>query len=106
MRLSDHDPAGYSPMPLRSPSDGHERRIAEGPIGALEAGMVHPKGSLSSPISRHTVTRKILRMAVLLVVGIASLVAATTPAPAITGGSEDTGNIFSNVGMLVFYQPD
>ena len=28
------------------------------------------------------------------------------PATAITGGTEDTTNIYSNVGMVVFYQPD
>jgi hypothetical protein len=38
-------------------------------------------------------------------VGIATLVAATTPAPAITGGTEDLGNIYKNVGMLVFTAP-
>lgn len=36
----------------------------------------------------------------------AALVAAITPAPAITGGTEDTANTYSNVGMVVFYQPD
>ncbi|MFC7219133.1 trypsin-like serine protease [Streptomyces polyrhachis] len=29
-----------------------------------------------------------------------------TPSAAITGGTEDTANTYSNVGMLVFYQPD
>ena len=63
--------------------------------------MTHPNVSRKSPRAR-----AILRPVVVLAVGIAALVAATTPAPAITGGSEDTGNISSNVGMLVFYQPD
>jgi secreted trypsin-like serine protease len=39
-------------------------------------------------------------------VGIAAIVALTAPAVAITGGSEDTANNYSNVGMIVFYQPD
>jgi hypothetical protein len=40
------------------------------------------------------------------VIVVATLVAAITPAPAITGGTEDTANTYSNVGMVVFYQPD
>jgi hypothetical protein len=35
-----------------------------------------------------------------------ALVAAAAPATAITGGTEDTTNIYSNVAMVVFYQPD
>jgi secreted trypsin-like serine protease len=34
------------------------------------------------------------------------LVGLIVPATAITGGTEDTTNIYSNVGMLVFYRPD
>ena len=34
------------------------------------------------------------------------LVAAPGPAVAITGGAEDLANQYSNVGMVVFYQPD
>src|SRR5262245_31265972 len=44
-----------------------------------------------------------------LVVGglaIASALAVSAPAGATTGGTEDTGNTYSNVGMVVFYQPD
>lgn len=37
---------------------------------------------------------------------VASLVLAIGPASAITGGTEDTENTYSNVGMVVFYQPD
>jgi len=37
---------------------------------------------------------------------LAALLAATTPATAITGGTEDLANKYSNVGMVVFYQPD
>jgi secreted trypsin-like serine protease len=39
-------------------------------------------------------------------VAVASLFALAAPAAAITGGTEDTGNRYSNVGMIVFYQPD
>ena len=44
-----------------------------------------------------------------LVAGAIVLVAvlAMTPPPArCTGGTEDSGNTYSNVGMVVFYQPD
>jgi hypothetical protein len=40
------------------------------------------------------------------VVGVTALLAVDTPATAITGGVEDTANVYSNVGMVVFYQPD
>lgn len=40
-----------------------------------------------------------------IVLGV-SLVATALPARAITGGTEDVENIYSNVGMIVFYQPD
>ena len=42
--------------------------------------------------------------AVLLVVG--ALFAVSAPSGAITGGTEDVDNVYSNVGMVVFYQPD
>ena len=35
-----------------------------------------------------------------------ALLASLAPAGAITGGTEDTANSYSNVGMVVFYQPD
>jgi secreted trypsin-like serine protease len=41
-----------------------------------------------------------------LILGAGSLFAATSQAGAITGGTEDTGNTYSNIGMVVFYQPD
>lgn len=40
------------------------------------------------------------------VVGFTMLLAPAVPASGITGGTEDRGNRYSNVGMLVFYQPD
>lgn len=46
------------------------------------------------------------RTVAVTVVVVAALVAGITPAPAITGGTEDTANTYSNVGMVVFYQPD
>lgn len=50
--------------------------------------------------------RRISRSFTLAVVGIGALLVTIVPASAITGGTEDTGNTYSNVGMVVFYQPD
>lgn len=50
--------------------------------------------------------RRISRSFTLAVVGIGALLVTVVPASAITGGTEDTGNTYSNVGMVVFYQPD
>ena len=50
--------------------------------------------------------RRISRSFTLAVVGIGALLVTIMPASAITGGTEDTGNTYSNVGMVVFYQPD
>ena len=50
--------------------------------------------------------RRLHRSLAATVVGLGALLAATVPASAITGGTEDTANIYSNVGMVVFYQPD
>jgi hypothetical protein len=50
--------------------------------------------------------RRALRSLVALGVGVVALIAAAIPATAITGGTEDTANTYSNVGMVVFYQPD
>ena len=50
--------------------------------------------------------RTISRTVVAVIVGVLSLLAATLPAPAITGGTEDTNNTYSNVGLVLFYQPD
>jgi hypothetical protein len=51
-----------------------------------------------------------MRTVVRSVIGAFAVVAATlaalAPAGAITGGVEDTANRYSNVGMLVFHQPD
>jgi hypothetical protein len=54
----------------------------------------------SSPI------RRLHRSLAAALIGLGALLAATVPASAITGGTEDTTNIHSNVGMVVFYQPD
>jgi secreted trypsin-like serine protease len=43
-------------------------------------------------------------MAVVACLG--AFLATTHPSGAITGGTEDTANVYSNVGMVVFYQPD
>lgn len=50
--------------------------------------------------------RTIFRSVGAAVVGVAALLATVVPATAITGGTEDTANTYSNVGMVVFYQPD
>ncbi len=49
---------------------------------------------------------KLCRCLVAVVFGVGALLTATVPAGAITGGTEDTANTYSNVGMIVFYQPD
>ena len=50
--------------------------------------------------------RRISTSLAAMMVGVAALLSAAVPAGAITGGTEDTGNKYSNVGMIVFYQPD
>ena len=58
------------------------------------------------PGRRRRLMRKLLPPAVALSVCGAALVATTGPTSAITGGTEDLANTYSNVGMLVFYDPD
>ena len=50
--------------------------------------------------------RSALRPLVVSATAVFALLALTAPAGAITGGTEDSGNTYSNVGMVVFYQPD
>jgi hypothetical protein len=50
--------------------------------------------------------RKLVHSVAAVVIGIGASLAVTAPATAITGGVEDLGNTYSNVGMVVFYQPD
>ncbi|MEY2451398.1 MAG: hypothetical protein QOD92_972 [Acidimicrobiaceae bacterium] len=50
--------------------------------------------------------RKVLRTLVASIVGGSAILAMSAPAVAITGGTEDTANTYSNVAMIVFYQPD
>lgn len=50
--------------------------------------------------------RKLILALVVAVVGIGALLIGNGPVTAITGGTEDTANTYSNVGMVVFYQPD
>jgi hypothetical protein len=51
--------------------------------------------------------RTLFRSLLAVVAGVGALLAVTVaPSGAITGGTEDTTNIYSNVGMIVFYQPD
>jgi hypothetical protein len=50
--------------------------------------------------------RSIVRPLFVVAVGFVAMLAVTAPAGAITGGTEDTANRYSNIGMVVFYQPD
>jgi hypothetical protein len=50
--------------------------------------------------------RGLSRSLTVALVGLGALLAPMAPAAAITGGTEDTANQYSNVGMIVFYQPD
>ena len=50
--------------------------------------------------------RHLFRAFAVTLLTIAALFAAAAPAVSITGGTEDTANKYSNVGMVVFYQPD
>ena len=49
---------------------------------------------------------KLFRPLAIGLLATASLIAGVVPAGSITGGTEDTSNQYSNVGMVVFYQPD
>ena len=51
-------------------------------------------------------TKAAARASIAAAIGIGYLLASTTPAVSITGGTEDVGNRYSNVGLLVFYQPE
>jgi hypothetical protein len=50
--------------------------------------------------------RSIVRSLLVVAIGFVAILAVTAPAGAITGGTEDTANRYSNIGMVVFYQPD
>src|SRR4029078_10299374 len=50
--------------------------------------------------------RHLFRAFAVTMLTIGALFAAAAPAVAITGGTEDTANKYSNVGVVVFYQPD
>ena len=50
--------------------------------------------------------RSIVRPLLVVAIGFVAILAVTAPAGAITGGTEDTANRYSNIGMVVFYQPD
>src|SRR6185436_1356653 len=64
------------------------------------------RSTTTTGATRRRAVRTIGRIALLSAIAGAMLLVAVAPAPAITGGTEDTGNIYSNVGMVVFYQPD
>ena len=50
--------------------------------------------------------RKIARLGAVAVIVAGALLTMAWPSDAITGGTEDTANTYSNVGLIVFYQPD
>jgi hypothetical protein len=50
--------------------------------------------------------RSTLRSLVAASIALVAILAVSAPAGAITGGTEDSGNTYANVGMVVFYQPD
>ena len=50
--------------------------------------------------------RSFVRPLLVVAIGFVAILAVTAPAGAITGGTEDTANRYSNIGMVVFYQPD
>ena len=50
--------------------------------------------------------RRLSRCLIVAVISVGALLTGMAPAAAITGGIEDTANRYSNVGMIVFYQPD
>jgi secreted trypsin-like serine protease len=50
--------------------------------------------------------KHLARTTAIAAVGVVAFVAGTMSAGAITGGTEDLGNTYKNVGMVVFYQPD
>ena len=51
-------------------------------------------------------TRRLRRLLISSITAGGVMLAMTLPATAITGGTEDLANTYSNVGMVVFYQPD
>jgi hypothetical protein len=50
--------------------------------------------------------RKIVRLVAVATIAAGALLTMAWPSDAITGGTEDTANTYSNVGLIVFYQPD
>jgi secreted trypsin-like serine protease len=50
--------------------------------------------------------RKLVRSVAVGALMSGAVIASPAPAGAITGGTEDLGNVYSNVAMIAFYQPD
>lgn len=65
-------------------------------------------GTASDTTASRSVGRRVraLLTATATATAVVGAMLAVTPAGAITGGTEDLTNRYSNVGMLVFYQPD
>ena len=56
--------------------------------------------------TRGTARPRAIRSLIAAVAVVTALAGLGVPATAITGGTEDTANKYSNVGMVVFYRPD
>src|SRR5262249_51268614 len=83
------------------------RRVRLGLTHTVRRGIV-PASGRTRPVPKDSewYMRRMLKPALVTFVVVASLLALALPAVAITGGTEDTANTYSNVGVLVFYQPD
>jgi hypothetical protein len=85
--------------------DGDELGSGVPPLACSSARKAHghPASNFGGSMTR---IRSIVHPLIVVAIGLTAILAVTAPAGAITGGSEDTNNTYSNVGMLVFYQPD
>jgi hypothetical protein len=70
--------------------------------------MIGDRAEKESPKSnyRGAGMRKVFHAVATVALAVGALLSPAAPANAITGGTEDTTNIYSNVAMVVFYQPD
>ena len=68
--------------------------------------MVQDRVDKASPESTSWSIRKVFHSVATATLIVGALLTSIVPAAAITGGTEDTTNIYSNVAMVVFYNPD
>ena len=70
--------------------------------------MIGDRAEKESPKSNYQGAgmRKVFHAVATVTLAVGALLSSAAPATAITGGTEDTTNIYSNVAMVVFYQPD